>query len=90
MKGPQMTPTRIRQPEPPKDEVPVEIIADALVAISAGITKLRAGRLNDKALLMLIQHACPASDRPSISSIRTVLDAVESLRSEYVKKPAKA
>lgn len=78
----------IRQPEPPADEVPTEIIASALVSISEGVAKLRSGRLNEKALLLLIQHACPSQDRPSISTIRTVLDAVESLRSEYVKKSA--
>lgn len=79
----------LKQPQPPADEVPTEVIADALVRISEGIAKLRSGRLNDKALVLLIQHACPSQDRPSISTIRTVLDAVENLRGEYVKKPSK-
>lgn len=79
----------VKQPDPPADEVPTEIIADALVRIADGVTRLRSSRLNDKALLLLIQHACPAADRPSIGTIRTVLSAVENLKAEYLKKPSK-
>lgn len=83
-----MTKVTLKQPEPPSEEVPVEVIAGALVAISDGIKRLRSGSLNDKALMLLIQHACPSNDRPSISTIRTVLGAIESLKSEYVRKPS--
>ncbi len=41
------------------------------------------------AIMLVTDIISPASDRPSISTIRTVLDAVENLKSEYVKKPAK-
>lgn len=76
----------LKQPEPPADEVPQEVIADALVAISDGIKRLRAGTLNDKALVLLIRHAIPAKDRVSEAQIRAVLDGAEALKSTYLKR----
>lgn len=78
----------VKQPEPPAKQVPTEVIAEALVAISDGVAKLRRGSLNDKALTLLIQHACPSADRPSAKTINTVLNAVEELKREYLRKPA--
>ena len=75
----------VKQKDPPAEEVPVEVIADALVAISDGIKRLRSGALNERALLLLIQHAIPQSDRLSVKQIKAVLDGAESLRSNYVK-----
>lgn len=71
-------------------KVPTEVLADSIVAISAGIKKLRGGRLNEKALLLLIQHAAPtiASQRIPISEIRHVLDGIEALEKTYLKKKA--
>ena len=40
-------------------ETTVEVIAASVKAISDGIKKLRSGPLNDKALVLLIQHSCP-------------------------------
>jgi hypothetical protein len=76
----------VKQPPPPADEIPVEVIADALVSISDGIKKLRAGSLNEKALQLLIQHAIPAANRPSTKQIQAVLDGAESLKSLYLKR----
>jgi len=78
----------------PENEVPTEILADAIVAISQGVRKLRAGRLNDKALCMLIAHAAPGVGprgyKPvSQKEVRAVLDGIDSLEATYLKKPAK-
>jgi len=65
-------------------EAPTEIIADSIVSISEGIRKLRSGRLNDRAIVILIHHVCGIGQR----EIRSVLDAMETLESNYLKKRA--
>lgn len=75
----------IKQPPPPAEEVPTDVLADAIVAISDAVKKLKAGPLTDKALLLLIHNAIPQSDRPTQKQIAAVLDAAESLKSIYVK-----
>lgn len=75
----------VKQPAPPAEEVPVEIIANSLVSMADGIKALRAGPLNERALLLLIQHAMPATDRPSTKLIKGVLDGVEALKRTYLK-----
>lgn len=80
-----MAKVAIKQPEPPADEVPTDVIASALVEIASGIKKLRSGALNERALLLLIQHAIPQSDRPSVKQIKAVLDGAESLKTSYLK-----
>lgn len=77
-------------------EVPTEVIADAIVAMSAGIKNLRSGRLNDKALVLLIQHACESyyinGKLINISQrdVKIVLEAIEVLEARYIKKKAPA
>lgn len=72
--------------------VPTEIMAKAIVDISEGVKKLRAGPLTDKALLLLIQHAAPtkgySGQRYGISEIKDILDGIENLEKAYVKKKA--
>lgn len=73
--------------------VPVEVLAQSIKDISAGIRKLREGPLNEKALLLLIQHATPSkgySGRIGIGEIKNVLDGMESLERTYLKPKAKA
>ena len=65
-------------------EAPTEIIADSIVSISEGIRKLRSGRLNDRSIVILIHHVCGIGQR----EIRSVLDAMETLESNYLKKRA--
>lgn len=77
----------IKQPDPPAAEIPTEIIADAIVKLSDGMAQLQRGALNDRALLLLIQHACPSADRPSTKQIKTILTAIEGLKREYIRKP---
>ena len=70
-------------------EVPTEVLADSVIAISDGIKKLRNGRLTDRALLLLIQDAAPSNrmGKPiSQREIKAVLEGIESLERLYVKK----
>jgi hypothetical protein len=74
------------KPDPNNPE-PVEVIAAAIVAIYEGIKKLRAGPLNDRALLLLIQHATPG--QVTAKQIRAVLNGIESLEEQYLKPKKK-
>lgn len=75
--------------------VAVEIIANEIIAISSGIKKLREGPLNDKALFLLIQNAAPRvgpgynKKMIGVQHIKFVLEGIESLEDEYLRKPAK-
>lgn len=60
---------------------PAEVIAGSIREISEGIRKLRAGRLNDKALLLLLSHASGIGQR----QVERVLDALKTLDSTYLK-----
>lgn len=74
--------------------VPVEVLAESIKAISAGVKRLRNGKLKDDALFLLIQHAAPtvpkghgrASTKPTIREIKAVLAGMESLEAAYLKK----
>lgn len=76
------------------EEAPVaaEILADSIVAISEGIKKLRSGRLNDRALFLLIQSAAPsyhANGRTvnvTIADIKAVFAGIEDLERSFLKK----
>lgn len=63
--------------------VPVEVLAESIVAISAGVKKLRAGPLNERCLLLLIQNACPLPGKSgfgrtpvSQKDVKAVLDGM--------------
>lgn len=77
-------------------EVPTEILADAIVSIAAGIRKLRSGRLNDRALFLLIQDAAPNTSsrygrqQPlSMKDIRAVFEGIDSLEATYLRRSTK-
>lgn len=63
-------------------EVPTEIIAENIVAIGAGMKKFRAGRLNDRALMLLLHHSSGVSQR----SVQDVLNAMADLERVYLRK----
>lgn len=71
-----------------KAPVAVEVIASAIISISQGVKALRASRLNDRALLLLIQHAAPMVGNKPLSQkeVRAVLDGIESLEATYIRK----
>lgn len=62
--------------------VPDEVLAESIKAISDGMKKIRAGRLNDRALVVLLKDA---SGVP-IYEIKKVLDGMESLEANYLRK----
>lgn len=70
----------------------VEVIGDAIVAIAAGMKKLRSGKLNDRALVLLIKDACPAIGAKyrkryiTATEVRTVLAGIESLEASFIKR----
>lgn len=75
-----------------KNEIPTEVIASAIVVIAEGMKKIRAGRLNEKAIELLVQHASTTTGypqrKPSLSEVRSVLNGLESLEKTYLKKKA--
>lgn len=90
MKKDKTTPPAVSVKNDSEKPIPTEVIADSIVAISEGIKKLRSGRLNDKALLLLIQHASPQLLAPyrkvGITEIKAVIEGMESLESTFLKK----
>ena len=77
-----MKDTVVKQGEPP---IPTEVLADSIVAISAGMRKIRQGRLGDRAILVLLKDATGVPQY----TIKKVLDGLESLEATYLKKKQK-
>lgn len=63
------------------DETPADVIAAAIVEISEGVKRLRAGRLNDRAIVLLLHASTSVAQR----DIKAVLNGLESLEVEYLK-----
>jgi hypothetical protein len=79
----------------PEAEVPTEILADAIVAIAAGVKKLRSGRLADRTLCMLIADAAPGYGKYPVKQVTkrdvwAVLEGIEALEATHLKKKPKA
>lgn len=76
----------------PDKEVPTEVLAESIIAIADGVRKLRGGRLNDRALFLLLQDASPSvggkyGKAPlTIKEIRAVFEGIESLERIFIKK----
>lgn len=75
------------QDKDPKKQIMVEALADQIKGISEAMAKLRSGPINDRALILLIQDACP--EKVSQATIRQVMDATELLSSTYLKSGRK-
>lgn len=60
-----------------------EVLAKSVKDIADGVRALRSGRLNDRALILLIQNAAPA--KLSAKTVRAVLEGMASLEKEYLK-----
>lgn len=60
---------------------PDEMIADQIKAISDGTKRLMSGRLNKKALLLLLSHSSGCSQR----QVSSVLDSLQNLEKRYLK-----
>ena len=68
-----------------ENPIPVEILAEHIKAISEGVKTLMAGPLNEKAIVLLIQHAIPGT-AVKVTDIRAVIRALERLETTYLKK----
>lgn len=87
-----MKAVNVKQTE--NDEVPIEVLATSIRAISAGIKKLRSGPLGEKALLLLVSENCYIKDargrlkkhKVSPGAVKIILDSIESLQSTYLKR----
>lgn len=75
--------------------VPVEVLAAGIKAISEGVRKLRAGPLNEDALVLLLVDATPAiyygykRIKMTAKHIRAVLEGMQSLEATFLKKKPK-
>jgi hypothetical protein len=72
----------VKQPETP---IPTEVLAQSILEISQGMARLRAGKLNEKALLLLLSHSSGVAQR----DVKLVLWALDSLANTYLKKPVR-
>ena len=61
-----------------------EIIAESIAELAAGMRRLRAGRLNERAVIALLRASCGVPTK----QIELVLGALDSLGERYLK-PAK-
>lgn len=63
-------------------------MAEEILAISAGIKKLRSTRLNDKALFLLIQRASSFTNgrKIGIPDIESVFQGIEDLEKTFIRK----
>lgn len=78
---------RLTVTQKPDEEIATEILATEIVAISQGIKRLRSGRLNDRALILLIQDA--VSGTITRTTVKAVLDGLESLEKQFIKPTAR-
>lgn len=71
------------------------VMASEIQSIGKAVRRLRAGKINEDALVLLIQHAAPTVRRPgsgygkaavTIKAIRAVLDGMENLEKAWLKK----
>lgn len=80
-----MAKTRIIKPQEPEKEIPTEVLAQSILEISLGVKKLLDGRLNERALNVLLREATGVG----IAEIKKVLDALEHLDQRYLKPSKK-
>jgi hypothetical protein len=71
---------KVTQPPPPEKEVPVEILATAIVDLDAAAKRLLNGPLKRRAVILLIHDIC----RVPLGDIERVLDAAADLKRRYV------
>jgi len=67
-----------QNPEKPE---PVEVLAESIKTISDGMKKIRAGRLNDRALTVLLKDATGVP----LYEIKRILDGIEGLEALYLR-----
>jgi len=65
----------------------VEVIAQAIIDLSRGATKILSGRLNRKAIVLLLQSAC-GTTQISRWQVELMLDNLKELEKLYINKKA--
>jgi hypothetical protein len=78
MEEDEMSKVTVKQTE---NEIPVEILAESIKDISTAVSKLRAGRLTERAIILLIADNCTVG-KPAI---KQVLDSMHTLSKRYLK-----
>lgn len=79
-----MSKVNARVIQKPGEEIPTEIIASSIVYVANSMSLIRGGRLNDRALVTLIQDACPV--RIGRDKIEMVLNAIRDLKKTYIRE----
>ncbi|MDD5302975.1 MAG: hypothetical protein PHS14_07665 [Elusimicrobia bacterium] len=72
------------QQKPEAEYVPTEVIAQSIAEISAAFKRVKAGRLNDRALELLVHAACKGT---ALSDVRSVLEVLPELERLYLRAP---
>lgn len=68
------------------DTEDLEILASSIVAVAEGARRLKASRLKDRAILLLIRDSIPGTMKIALSDIQNVLDAAANLDVKFLKK----
>ncbi len=85
------TPPTVKITQDPEAPVAIEILAESIVSIAQGVKNMLAGPLTEKAIVLLITHACPMTggrfNKRAVSPpvVRAVLEGIEALEHEYLK-----
>jgi hypothetical protein len=80
--APKKKQSRTKVVQPDDEPVPTEVLATAILEISEGMMKINSGKLNRRALLVLLKDASGVS----MSDIDKVLNHLEDLGKTYLKK----
>ena len=74
----------------PLNPIKDTILAEAIVRVSKAAAQLNASGLNRRAIIVLIHDALPSGrNRPGMTAIRAILDAMEELEGRYCVKKKK-
>lgn len=76
-----MKTVKVVQPPDPAEEVPAEVLAQAILDISEGMKKLNGSKLKRRAIVLLIHD----QSKVSCSNINLVLDSLDTLKETWIK-----
>ncbi len=74
---------KITKPKAIVEQQPTDILADAIIGISAAMERLLASGVNQRAVTILIHH----DTKINIRDINRVFDSLSSLREAYMIQP---
>lgn len=80
-----MPSVKIKQPDPPAEEVPLEVLSTSINHIATAADILLRSKIKRQTLLLLIQHGCPSSDRPTLKQIEAVLTSARDLAKNHLR-----